>query len=427
LYGVGNGIVKFNGLNYDEWSEQIQFQLGFMDLDLALLMDEKPAAITKTSFEEDKSLHHAWDKSNRLSLSLIKITLAENVKSSMPKTDNAKEFMEKIKEYSQSDITHKSIVSSLMNELTTKKFDWSQPIHDHVTGMANLAVKLKSMGMDVNESFLVQFIMNSLLAELGQFQVNYNTIKEKWNFQEIKVMLVQEEGRLKKLKDHSLHLTFHEGVSGSKAKPDKKNKKDRTSLKVQEGKIYKEKTCFFCKKAGHFKKDCLKRKKWFEKKGTYYVSIGFKSNLIEVPNNTWWLNSGATTHVSHVLQGFLSIQPIRETEKFLYMGNRMKAWIEGIGTYRLILDSGCCLDLEKCFYVSVCARNLISVAKLDKLGFNFRICNGSFSLYKNLYYYGFGTLIDDLYCFNLDVKFVESLFHVECSNHIVCKENSTFL
>jgi len=25
LYGAGNGIVKFNGLNYDEWSEQIRF------------------------------------------------------------------------------------------------------------------------------------------------------------------------------------------------------------------------------------------------------------------------------------------------------------------------------------------------------------------------------------------------------------------
>jgi len=239
-------------------------------------------------------------------------------------------------------------------------------------------------------------------------------------------MLVQEEGRLKKMRDHSVHLTFHEGASGSKAKPGKKNKKDKTSLKVQGGKIHKEKTCFFCKKAGHFKKDCPKRKKWFEKKGTYYVSIGFESNLIEVPNNTWWLDSGATTHVSHVL-GFLSIQPIRGTEKFLYMGNRMKSRIEGIETYRLILDSGCCLDLEKCLYVSVCARNLISVAKLDKLGFNFRIGNGSFSLNKDLYYYGSGTLIDDLYYFNLDVKFVESLFHVEHSNHIVCKENSAFL
>ena len=25
-----------------------------------------------------------------------------------------------------------------MNGLTTKKFDWSQPIHDHVTNMSNL-------------------------------------------------------------------------------------------------------------------------------------------------------------------------------------------------------------------------------------------------------------------------------------------------
>jgi len=60
----------------------------------------------------------------------------------------------------------------------------------------------------------------------------------------------------------------------------------------------------------------------------------------------------------------------------------MKARIEGIRTYRLILDSGCCLDLEECLYVSVCARNLIFVTKLDKLRFNFRIGNGSFSLYR---------------------------------------------
>jgi len=154
LYGAGNDIVKFNGLNYDEWSEQIRFQLGFMDFDLTL-MDEKSAAIIETSSEDDKSLYHAWDKSNRLSLSLMKITLAKKVKPSMPKTEDAKEFIEKIKEYSQSYITDKYILSGLMNKLTTKKFDWSQPIHDHVTGIENLAAKLKSMGMDVSESFLV--------------------------------------------------------------------------------------------------------------------------------------------------------------------------------------------------------------------------------------------------------------------------------
>lgn len=43
-----------------------------------------------------------------------------------------------------------------------------------------------------------------------------------------------------------------------------------------------------------------KRKAWFENKGTYYVSICFESNIIEVPNNTWWLDSG-DINISHVI------------------------------------------------------------------------------------------------------------------------------
>jgi len=44
-----------------------------------------------------------------------------------------------------------------------------------------------------------------------------------------------------------------------------------------------------------------------------------------------------------------------------------------------------------------------------------------------MYYYGSGTLIDDLCRFNLDVKFVKSLLHVEHSNHVVYKEHFAFL
>ena len=42
LFGMGNGLAKLNGLNYAVWSGQIQFQLGVMDLDLALVCDKKP-------------------------------------------------------------------------------------------------------------------------------------------------------------------------------------------------------------------------------------------------------------------------------------------------------------------------------------------------------------------------------------------------
>ena len=44
-----SGFVKFNGFNYAEWAEQIQFQLGVMNLDLALAMEQKLAALTDQS------------------------------------------------------------------------------------------------------------------------------------------------------------------------------------------------------------------------------------------------------------------------------------------------------------------------------------------------------------------------------------------
>lgn len=107
----------------------------------------------------------------------------------------------------------------------------------------------------------------------------------------------------------------------------------------------------------------------------------------------------------------------------------MKARIEGIGTYRLILD-GYYLDLEKCLYVLKCARHLVSIAKLDKSGFKSEIGNNVFSLCKNKYYYGSGALIEDLYRSNLDVMFAESLFNIEQSIGKKCSaynENSAFL
>ena len=124
MFAMGTGLIKFNGLNYADWSEKIHYQLGVLDLDLASV-SEKPAAITETSTEADKSHYEAWERSNRLSLNLMRMTMAENVKPSMPRTDNAREYMLKIKEYSQSDIADKSIVRYLMSELMTKKFDWS--------------------------------------------------------------------------------------------------------------------------------------------------------------------------------------------------------------------------------------------------------------------------------------------------------------
>jgi len=47
------------------------------------------------------------------------------------------------------------------------------------------------------------------------------------------------------------------------------------------------------------------------------------------------------------MQGSLTIQTINPNEKFVFMGNRVKASVEAVGTYRLKLDTEHYLDLLK--------------------------------------------------------------------------------
>jgi len=60
--------------------------------------------------------------------------------------------------------------------------------------------------MNVDEFFLVQFFLNSLPPQYGPLQIHYNTIKYKWNVNELASVLVQEVARLKQQGHHSIHL-----------------------------------------------------------------------------------------------------------------------------------------------------------------------------------------------------------------------------
>jgi len=75
--------------------------------------------------------------------------------------------------------TDKSLVKTLMSTLTIIKFDDSRTMHEHVIEMTNIAIRLKSLWMEVDKNFLVQFILNSLPSEYSPFQMNYNIMKDK--------------------------------------------------------------------------------------------------------------------------------------------------------------------------------------------------------------------------------------------------------
>ncbi|XP_047258144.1 uncharacterized protein LOC124890326, partial [Capsicum annuum] len=158
------------------WCEQIKFHLVVLDLDVALY-SEKSTAITEASSDEEKSYYKHWDRSNILDLIFMRMNIAGNIKTTLPKTESAKELLKLMEESSQT--ADKSLAGTLMDTLTTMKFDGSCTMHEHVIEMTNIAARLKSLGMKVEQNFLVQFIINSLSYEYGPFQMNYNTMKDK--------------------------------------------------------------------------------------------------------------------------------------------------------------------------------------------------------------------------------------------------------
>ena len=120
LHSHASSIPLFNGLNFSDQWEQVQFHLGALNLDLALQV-EKPTAITDKSSTEEKAFYKAWERLNRLSLMFIQIIVANNLKSTLATTESAKEFKKLLEEKSQT--IDKSLVGTLMSTLITMKYD----------------------------------------------------------------------------------------------------------------------------------------------------------------------------------------------------------------------------------------------------------------------------------------------------------------
>ena len=84
LHSQATSVPVFNGLNFSDWTEQVQFHLGVLDLDTVFHV-EKHAAITDASSIEEKTHYKVWERSNRLSLMFIRMSIANNIKSALPK------------------------------------------------------------------------------------------------------------------------------------------------------------------------------------------------------------------------------------------------------------------------------------------------------------------------------------------------------
>ncbi|KAL6314081.1 hypothetical protein AAG906_011816 [Vitis piasezkii] len=143
-------VPELRGDNFKIWKERILLQLGCMDIDYAIRKDE-PHKITDTN-------------KNRLGIC-----------GSIEQHENVRELLKAIDEQFLTGI---------------------RGVREHIMEMRDIVAQLKKLEVEMSESFLVHFILNTLPPQYGPFKISYNTHKDKWSINELMTMCVQEEGRL---------------------------------------------------------------------------------------------------------------------------------------------------------------------------------------------------------------------------------------
>ncbi|KAJ9675422.1 hypothetical protein PVL29_024372 [Vitis rotundifolia] len=415
-----SAIKPLTGNNFEEWFESFNMHMTLHNLDLALRVDE-PSRPTDVSSTDERSFYEKWEHSNRSCLMVIKYTMDKSIKECVPKIERAKDFLEYVKaNYTKTD---KSEMATYLKLLTSTVYDGVGGVRDHIIKLKHYFNKANEMKVELGEKFLKWLILESLPISFDAVKLTYNALKEEWTLEELMSLVVQHEVSLKKNETHSLALVTGE-VSNVKKRPPHKNFGDsgkfkkkgnsnqgtsNASVSSNAGKNERFKgKCNFCHKVDHKQVDCFKFKNWLEKKkkGEIVVVVNLNANMIEtnivdVHANSWWLDIGATIHVTNSLQELINKRKSSKHKELVYMGDGSKVKVEFFGMIKLRLTTESFLLLQNVAYIPLLRRNLISVSILDRQRYTFHFGGGKVDIFCNSILIGNAILFGNLYSLSL--------------------------
>ena len=100
---------------------------------------------------------------NCLSLIFIKSHINKSIRGSTPKCSKFEDFMKTIEE--QFVRSNKALTSILMKRFSSKTFEYSKRVHEHIMEMRDMAAQLKSLEVDISSSQTPQDSTNKLPAK----------------------------------------------------------------------------------------------------------------------------------------------------------------------------------------------------------------------------------------------------------------------
>jgi hypothetical protein len=199
-------VEPLTGANYPQWWEKINMGIALFKIDKAIT-DKRPVELTlldipndlgadaKAEREKQNSKLMScqeiekinWEMSNYKCLMVIKKRISEGIRGAIPKCETVVQYVEKVE--SQFTGSSKAYASSLIKRLIYEKYTGGGVIY-HILRMSNVAARLKPLDLAIKDGFLIYLIFNSLPNEFETFEVNYNSMNNKWTLEKFIVMCV---------------------------------------------------------------------------------------------------------------------------------------------------------------------------------------------------------------------------------------------
>ncbi|PKU76845.1 hypothetical protein MA16_Dca001451 [Dendrobium catenatum] len=158
-----NNILVLNGSNFKKWKEHITIVLGCMDLDYAI-RTERP------NFEK-------WERSNRMSLMIMKYSIPDTIRGAMPEEENAKKFLSQIVDRFVG--SEKVETNTILSKLISMRYKGKGNIREYIMEMSNLVTRLRALKLELSNDILVHLVLISFSAQFSPFKISYNTQKKK--------------------------------------------------------------------------------------------------------------------------------------------------------------------------------------------------------------------------------------------------------
>ncbi|GKC08322.1 retrotransposon protein, putative, ty1-copia subclass [Tanacetum coccineum] len=245
-----------------------------------------------------------------------------------------------------------------------------KPVADYVLKMKGYVEKLERLGYVLPQDITVGLILNGLTKDFVGFVRNYNMHNMGKTIGEIHAMLIEYEKGLPKKAETPQ-------VKGKGKDKKVYIPKPKNPMPTAMERPAKDDACHHCKEVGHWKRNCpvylaelLKKKKQV---GSASSSGIFIIELFSFPNNNSWVyDTGCGTHICIMKQGFRIERKLKQGALYLYVGNGVRAQVEAIGSFDIVLPNGLVICLDNYYG--------ISVSKNDVLYFNAIARNGIYEI-----------------------------------------------